>query len=135
MRAKLAERTLAQRIHVASAGTHDYHVGEAPDARTQRHASTRGYDLSKQRARQVSLRDFHEFTWILAMDSDHLLQLRALAPRGSKAQVGLFLDFSRAYAGQDVPDPYYGSAASFETVLDMVEEGTQCLLEEMLREA
>lgn len=133
MRAKLEARAMARRVRVASAGTHDYHVGEAPDPRARRHAALRGYDLSKQRARLVTERDFHEFTWILAMDRGHLRQLRAIAPRGSTARLGLFLDFSRAYAGREVPDPYYGGAADFEAVLDMAEEGAQCLLEEMLR--
>ena len=132
LRARLAERGMAKRVRVDSAGTQDYHAGEAPDARAQRHAALRGYDLSKQRARLVRERDFREFTWILAMDRSHLRQLEAIAPRDSAARVGLFLDFSRAYAGQEMPDPYYGGAAGFEKVLDMAEEGVACLMEEIL---
>ncbi|MGE0583476.1 MAG: low molecular weight phosphotyrosine protein phosphatase, partial [Steroidobacteraceae bacterium] len=39
------------RVRVDSAGTHDYHVGEAPDPRAVAHAARRGYDLSPLRAR------------------------------------------------------------------------------------
>ena len=33
------KRGLADRVRVAPAGTHDYHVGEPPDPRTMKHAS------------------------------------------------------------------------------------------------
>jgi protein-tyrosine phosphatase len=116
------ERGLADRVVVRSAGTHDYHVGECPDSRTLDHASRRGYDLSAQRAMQVSRQHFQEYDYILAMDRGHLRQLRAMAPAGSKARVGLFLDASARWKGEDIPDPYYGGAEGFERVLDMVEE-------------
>ena len=50
MRAKLAAAGLGDRVEVDSAGTHAYHVGEPPDARSQEHAARRGYDLSDLRA-------------------------------------------------------------------------------------
>jgi protein-tyrosine phosphatase len=133
LRTKLARRPPQEAIRVESAGTQDYHVGEAPDARAQKHAKLRGYDLSKLRARLVTPSDFHEFTWILGMDRSHVRYLESIAPPDGTARIGLFLEFSRRYAGQEVPDPYYGSAPGFEIVLDMAEEGVQCLLEKMLR--
>lgn len=119
----LAEkRGLADRILVASAGTHDYHVGECPDRRSIAHGSKRGYDLSALRASQVSRDDFDAHDYILAMDRGHLRILKGLAPPNSRARVGLFLDASARWKGEDVPDPYYGGAEGFERVLDMVEE-------------
>ena len=122
LRHLVEKRGLADRVRVASAGTHDYHVGECPDPRTVRHAKKRGYDLSAQRAQQVSRDHFHEYDYILAMDRGHLRQLRAQAPAGSKARLGMFLEPSARWKGEDVPDPYYGGAEGFEQVLDMVEE-------------
>ena len=116
------ERGLADRVQVASAGTHDYHVGEAPDPRSVEHASKRGYDLSSQRAMQVAKRHFEEFDYILAMDRGHLRILKQMQPQGSRAKLGLFLEASGQWNGEDVPDPYYGGTAEFEQVLDMVEE-------------
>src|SRR5882672_2863268 len=55
-------------IQVESAGTHDYHAGEAPDERAQEHARRRGYDLSGLRARQVRKKDLEDFDLIIAMD-------------------------------------------------------------------
>lgn len=124
-----AKRGLGERVRVASAGTHDYHVGDCPDPRTLEHARKRGYDLSAQRAMQVSRQHFHEFDYILAMDRSHLRILRSLAPAGAKARLGLFLEASARWRGEDVPDPYYGGVEEFERVLDMVEEAAERWLE------
>ena len=122
MRHLARQRGLADRIRVASAGTHDYHVGESPDARSIQHASKRGYDLSGQRAAQVMRADFDAYDYVLAMDRGHLRLLRGLQPPGSRAKLGLFLEASGRWKGEDVPDPYYGGAAGFEDVLDRIEE-------------
>jgi protein-tyrosine phosphatase len=105
-------------IEVDSAGTGDYHLGEPPDPRSRRAAAARGIDLSRLRARQVERQDFARFDLILAMDRCNLRALRALRPPGSRARVELFLEF----AGEpgEVPDPYTGTAADFERVLDLV---------------
>src|SRR5678815_5032220 len=112
-------------IHVASRGTHDYHVGEPPDERAQDHAKRRGYDLSAQRAKQLSKRDFEEFDLVLAMDRGHLRILQRLCPPQHAGKVRLFLQEA------DVPDPYYGGAEGFEQVLDLVEAACRGLLHEM----
>ena len=112
-------------VQVESAGTHDYHVGEAPDERSQRHAERRGYDLSAQRARQVSPEDFVRFDLILAMDRGHLRQLERLRPAGHRAKLRLLL------GDRDVPDPYYGGAEGFEEVLDLVEDACRDLIAEL----
>jgi protein-tyrosine phosphatase len=121
------QRGLADKVKVASAGTHDYHVGECPDARTIKHAKKRGYDLSAQRAQQLSADHFHEFDYILAMDRGHLRIARSMAPKDAKARLGMFLEASARWRGADVPDPYYQGVEAFEQVLDMVEEGRRAL--------
>lgn len=124
-------RHLAEReqlfIRVESRGTHDYHVGEPPDERAQRHARRRGYDLSRQRARHVSERDFAAFDLIVAMDRSHLRMLERVCPPEHRHKLRLFLP------GGDVPDPYYGGPDGFEAVLDLVEEGCRSLLGELKR--
>jgi len=125
LRALAKKRGLDGRVRIASAGTHDYHVGEPPDPRTLRHAHKRGYDLSAQRAQQVAREHFEQFDYILAMDRGHLRLLKALAPREAKARLGLFLEASGRWKSEDVPDPYYGGVGDFEQVLDMVEEAAE----------
>ena len=135
LRAKAKTRGVAGQVRIDSAGTHDYHVGEAPDPRAIRHAQRRGYDLSALRARQVTRRDFTDFDHVLAMDRGHLDILRALEPAGARARVALLLEHSLAWRGEDVPDPYYGGAADFDEVLDRVEEACDRLLDVILSES
>src|SRR5512135_3667763 len=68
---KIADAGLSGRIVADSAGTHGYHVGEPPDARTQHAARVRGYDLSALRARRFERMDFERFDLVLAMDSEN----------------------------------------------------------------
>jgi len=112
-------------IQVESAGTHDYHVGAAPDARAQDHAQRRGYDLSALRARQVRRRDFAEFDVIVALDRGHLEILQANCPPEHRGKLRLLVK------GRDVPDPYYGGPEGFEQVLDLVEGACLALLSEI----
>jgi protein-tyrosine phosphatase len=110
-----------------SAGTAGYHIGEAPDARSQRAAKARGYDLSALRARQMQVEDFSRFDLLLAMDEDNLRDLRALAPRGHASRARLFLSYCSAAGCVAVPDPYYGDSEGFETVLNLAEMGSRSL--------
>jgi protein-tyrosine phosphatase len=132
LRAKAAAAGLADRLHIESAGVAGYHVGEPPDRRSQAHARKRGYDLSALRARRVRPADFESFDWLLAMDKGHLRELELLAPAGHSAHLSLFMEFAPGHAGHDVPDPYYGGAADFDRVLDLVEAASEGLLERLL---
>ena len=131
LRSRAQARGLGDRLRIASAGTHDYHVGDPPDARTLSHASRRGYNLGAQRASQLKREDFHAFDYILAMDRGHLRVLRSIAPAGAKAKLGLYLEASAKWHGEDLPDPYYGGKEDFEQVLDMVEEAAERWLDRL----
>jgi len=120
---------LADHIESDSAGTHDYHVGEAPDPRTQATALTRGYDLSGLRARQVARSDMERFDLILAMDRSHHAYLTRLAPTSGRGKLRMMLEYARGAGILDVPDPYYGGPGGFEQVLDMLEDASRGLLE------
>jgi protein-tyrosine phosphatase len=121
LRQRLQQVGLASRVHVDSAGTHGYHVGSPPDERAQAHGRRRGLDMTGQRSRKLAPDDFGRFDLILAMDRDNLAELLRLAPPGYEARVKLLMNFARTLREVDsVPDPYYGSEAGFERVLDMV---------------
>lgn len=130
LRHKLREAGLADRVNVASAGTGEWHIGKAPDKRSQRAALQRGYDLSAQRAQQVSRADFSRYDLILAMDQSNLRTLEALQPAQGSAELDLFL---RRYASvvDEVPDPYYEGEQGFEQVLDLIERACDLLVIEL----
>ncbi len=129
MAALLEAEGLGDRIAIDSAGTGAWHAGEAPDRRSTAAARRRGVQLAGQ-ARRVRSADFHEFDHIVAMDGQNLADLRAMA-RGldGGAQISLFRDFVEGGERDlDVPDPYYGGANGFETVLDICDAGCRGLL-------
>ncbi|MSU96713.1 low molecular weight phosphotyrosine protein phosphatase [Pseudomonas mandelii] len=130
LRHKLREAGLADHIEVASAGTGDWHVGKAPDKRSQAAARLRGYDLSAQRAQQVTRADFSAYDLILAMDNSNLRHLKALQPAKGKAELDLFL---RRYESEldEVPDPYYDGDQGFEQVLNLIERASDRLVIEL----
>lgn len=127
----LAKTDLAHQVHIDSAGTHAYHVGEPPDRRATQAAASRGIDLTTQRARRVATADFAHFDYVLAMDSGNLDDLLAVCPEQHRDKVRLFLEFADRSSSRDVPDPYYGGAQGFERVLDLVEEGALGLLDDI----
>ncbi|MBM5570669.1 MULTISPECIES: low molecular weight protein-tyrosine-phosphatase [Deefgea] len=133
LRHLIAQHRLEGRIEVDSAGTQSYHVGEAPDRRSQKHAKQRGYDLSKLRARQVQQADYAEYDLILAMDRSHLNYLTQHCPAAYQQKIKLFLSFASQTTEQEVPDPYYGGEQGFEYVLDLVEDACQGILQPFLQ--
>lgn len=124
---------LEHRIVIDSAGTHAYHVGNAPDERATEAAFRRGIDLTVQRARRIEAADFGRFDYVLAMDRSNLEDLSAICPEPHLTKLRLFLEFAERPDVLEVPDPYYGGAQGFERVLDLVEEGARGLLEEIRR--
>ncbi len=124
---RVVEAGLQERVQVDSAGTGDWHIGHAPDARSRAAAAQRGYDMSALRARQVRARDFHDFDLLLAMDENNLRDLQRLAPPEHRHKVRLFMDFAELEE-RSVPDPYYGEAEDFQRVLDLVETAADGLL-------
>jgi len=113
-------------IEVDSAGTGGWHIGNPPNPRGLTVAAARGYDNSRQRARQVRRADFDDFDLILGMDADNVAELKRLKPAGARAAVRLFHP-----AGRDIPDPYYGGPPDYEHALDLVEEAANALIRDL----
>ncbi|WP_293761906.1 low molecular weight protein-tyrosine-phosphatase [uncultured Aquitalea sp.] len=121
MRSQLQAAGLCDRVEVDSAGTHAYHVGEAPDPRSCAAARARGYDLSALRARQVVAADFSRFDLLLAADRDNMAQLRGICPENQSHKLDYILSPLKDPSRLEVPDPYYGGVAGFDRVLDLIE--------------
>lgn len=126
-RALLEARGLTDKIRVDSAGTHAFHVGNPPDARSQEVARAHGYDLSAQRARQLQAEDCQTFDYILTMDQSNFERVMRLCPN-PKATVAPLLSYAPETYRLDVPDPYYGGERGFEEVLGLIEKACENLL-------
>lgn len=128
-RYKVQAAGLAHKVSVTSAGTHNYHPGEAPDRRSQHAARQRGYDLSDLRARQLESHDFEEHDLLLAMDWDNLALAEQRCPPVHRRKLRRLTEFCREHEAVVVPDPYYGGERGFQEVLDLIEDACDGLLE------
>ena len=122
---KIHEQNLQDIIHIDSAGTAAYHVGEMADTRSQEHAKQRGYSI-QSRARQFTQEDLDKFDYVIAMDRSNQNNILHLCrSEAQRNKIYLFRDFEgegkNLHHKNDVPDPYYGGSLGFETVLDICE--------------
>lgn len=113
-------------FEIDSAGTHGYHVGHPPDPRMKAAAAKRGYRLDST-ARRLAAEDFDRFDLIVAMDDDNYRDITAMSP-GGRARVVRMCGYCETQQASEVPDPYYGGAAGFEQVLDILEDACGNLL-------
>jgi len=112
-------RSLAPQLHIDSAGTSSWHIGDPPYGPMQDAARARGIDISSLRARQFEATDFTRFDLIIAMDVKNLTAIEALRPSGSATPVRLFTDYAPNRDADHVPDPYY--TRDFDGTLDLIE--------------
>jgi protein-tyrosine phosphatase len=114
------EEGLDRRFAVDSAGLDGWHEGEPADPRTCDVGAAHGIAVPSI-ARRFHDADFDRFDVILAMDRGHYRALRARAPESQRGKVHLMRDYDEpAHHGTDVPDPYYGGAAGFESMYRML---------------
>ena len=129
----VSEHKLEHQFEIDSAGTHAYHIGEAPDERAQAACARRGIDISRLRGRRAVVGDIEKFDYVLAMDRENYENLLEVCPSGLESRIRLFMEFAPSRPEQEVPDPYFGGAGGFDRVLDMIEDAAQGLLEEIRR--
>ncbi len=115
-------------VHVDSAGTGDWHIGEPPDHRARAVALKNGIDIGTYRGRQVSRNDFQRFTHIVALDRNNLADLERIAPEDGVAALSLLLDHVPGRVGEGVIDPYYGDQDGFDVTWHDVMAGARGLL-------
>ncbi|MDC0201895.1 low molecular weight phosphotyrosine protein phosphatase [Flavobacteriales bacterium] len=133
-RSPLAEGILKNKtqnldVVVDSAGTASYHVGSLPDSRSIEIANKNGIDLTGQRARQFSEKDFDDFDKIYAMDTNNYANIISLARNQSdRDKVDLILNELNTKSYDSVPDPYYGAGDGFQIIYDMLDNACDAIV-------
>lgn len=118
-------------IHIDSAGTSNYHIGQPPDKRSIANAKKHGIDISKLKARQFEIEDFDNFDFIFVMDTSNYSDVLALARNeNDKQKVDLILNKLNPN-NQSVPDPYFGGEAGFEHVFQLLDNACERIVKSL----
>jgi len=125
LRAELAAAGLDGAVVVDSAGTGDWHIGDAMDPDARAALARRGHDGSdpeSHRARQFQPSWLRERDLILAMDARNLADLRRMAGAEDADRIRLFGDVGglTETSSGDIPDPWGGGPDEFGHVLDLL---------------
>jgi protein-tyrosine phosphatase len=122
LRAAIEAAGLDGAVIVDSAGTGDWHIGGPMNSGARAALTSRGYDGSAHRARQIGVSWLPERDLFLAMDARNLADLRRMAGAQSRDRIRLFGEVGGLsdVDGGEIPDPYGGNAADFGYVLDLL---------------
>jgi len=127
LRRKLQDRGL--KVTVDSAGTGDWHSGEAPDRRAIHTAKKFGVDISHLVARKFSRKDFGNFDFIYVMDTENLRDVLALARSQEEVdKVKLVLDTGEKNSMPSVPDPWFGGEEGFVEVFNLLDKACDSIV-------
>lgn len=137
-RSPLAEGIMKEKLgdgfNVDSAGTISLHEGEHPDKRAVKTAASHGIDISGQKSRPITKRDFETFDKIYCMDIDVYEDVISKARNEEQRQkVFLFLEASGDHKNAEVPDPYWGGMEDFENVFRLLDKGCDAILRQIIK--
>ena len=115
---------------VDSAGTANYHVGEAPHHLSQKVAKNYGVDISGQHGRQLTKEDFVIFDKIYVMDKENYRDAKRIAgDNWDDKKVDLLLNEIYPNESREVPDPWYGGIENFKEVYALLNEACEKIVE------
>jgi protein-tyrosine phosphatase len=124
LRDELRQAGLEGRVVVESAGTGDWHLGEAMYPGGRAELARRGLDGSGHRARQIDRSWLADYDLFLAMDRRNLAGLERMAAGRPElaGRIRLMRSFDPAAPRDaEVPDPYGGGPEEFAEVFDLVQ--------------
>lgn len=136
-RSPLAEGIMKTKVPesfmVDSAGTISMHEGEHPDKRAIKTAANHSVDISRQRSRPITRRDYETFDKIYCMDRDVLKDVISKAKNEEECQkISLFLEVLDDHKNAEVPDPYWGDMNDFEKVYQLLDKGCDAIRNQIL---
>ncbi len=142
-RSPLAEGILRSKIEkeglnwlVDSAGTGNYHTGEAPHYLSQKVARMHGIDISHLRARQFVKEDMILFDKIYVMDAENYTDVKKISGENwDAAKTDLLLNELHPGENRGVPDPWYEKEEAYYKVFEMMDKACKTIVSQNLKES
>ncbi|MGH3492360.1 MAG: low molecular weight protein-tyrosine-phosphatase [Sciscionella sp.] len=132
--AALHDAGIVEGVEASSGGTGDWHLGQPMDPRAAKALLDAGYDASRHRARHVDADWLAAHDVVLVMDEANLSDVTDLlaGDPASARRVILYRTFDPAVAGAPaLPDPWYGGEREFAATLQVIEQTTPALVDEL----
>jgi protein-tyrosine phosphatase len=120
----LEKNALTEKVSTDSAGTHS-NGGKSAHPNTLEVLTENGIAYSGI-SRRLTVEDFYQYDYILAMDKENLHSIRALQPDDTKATIALLLDYAQNLPFREVADPYV--TGRYHDTFDVLENGLQGFL-------
>jgi protein-tyrosine phosphatase len=115
---------------VDSAGTGNWHIGEAPHHLSQKVARLNGIDICSQYARQFRKTDMLDFDKIYVMDKSNFRDVQQMSEElWDAAKTDLFLNELYPGKNMDVPDPWYGEEDGYHEVYKLIDAACDKIIE------
>ena len=115
-------------FEVASAATSTEEIGNPVYPPARRMLNSHGIDCSGKHARQMTVRDYEYYDYIVLMDRNNLRNLRwILGDNHDMSKVSLLMDW--AGKSRDVADPWY--TGDFQATWDDVNEGCDAIIDKL----
>lgn len=116
---------LTDQFIIDSRATSTEEIGNPPHRGTVNKLKEVGIPLIPHRAKQITLKDYEEFDYIIGMDEWNMRNLNRMLNGDPEGKVYKFLTF--AGSDRDIADPWY--TGNFDATYNDVVEGCQGLLE------
>lgn len=129
-RNEVKKNQLETMIKVDSAGTSNWHIGKIPHKGTRNILTEHHISYEGIFARQISIDDFNKYSYIIVMDEQNLLDIKARFTIPSTTIVEKMLNYRKDLIEKDVPDPYF--TGDFQQTYELLTNATQSLLQEIM---
>jgi protein-tyrosine phosphatase len=134
LRDELRKAGLDGKVTVDSAGTGDWHLGQAMHPGARAELARRGLDGTGHRARQIERSWLQRYDLLVAMDRRNLAGLLRMAAGQPELErrILMFRSFDPESEGDaDVPDPYDGGPDEFAEVFDLASAASRGLVHQL----
>ena len=130
MKYLIIQEGLSDEFYIDSAATSREEIGNGVHRGTRDKLKEVGIPCGNHRARQMTIRDYEEFDYIIGMDTWNIRNIMHIIGTDAKRKVSMLLDYTDR-GGMDIADPWY--TGNFDKTYEDVLEGCSGLLK-FLRE-
>ena len=122
------KRGLEDQFHIDSAATSREEIGNGVHHGTRRKLAEVGIPCDDHRAKQVTMKDYEEFDYLILMDENNMRNIKRIIPTDPDGKISKLLQW--AGSEESIADPWY--TGNFDETYDDVVRGCEGLLKHIL---